>query len=121
MDILGIANGDIVEIIGKKDGADARCYQLLPSDEDQGITRIDPALRKMMGVSIDDTVTIRKISEDGCIDEKPQAYNLRKPKHQWSTAVESSEDVGPGGQDTAMQLLPPFLRLQQCLSCQVRA
>ena len=64
MDILGIANGDIVEIIGKKDGADARCYQLLPSDEDQGITRIDPALRKMIGVSIDDTVTIRKIAED---------------------------------------------------------
>src|ERR687894_2878967 len=70
MDILGVANGDIVEIIGKKDGADARCYQLLPSDEDQGITRVDPALRKMIGVSFDDTVTIRKIGEDPVSGEK---------------------------------------------------
>src|ERR687895_1281937 len=73
MDILGIANGDIVEIIGKKDGADARCYQLLQSDEDQGITRVDPALRKMIGVSIDDTVTIRKIAEDPVSGEKPSS------------------------------------------------
>jgi transitional endoplasmic reticulum ATPase len=26
MDILGVSNGDVVEIIGKKDGTDARCY-----------------------------------------------------------------------------------------------
>ncbi len=62
MDSLGIATGDIVEIIGKKDGIDARCYPLLPSDEGQGITRVDPAVRKMIGVSIDETVTIRKIA-----------------------------------------------------------
>ena len=62
MDSLGIATGDIVEIIGKKDGMDARCYPLLPSDEGQGITRIDPAVRKMIGVNIDDTVKIRKIA-----------------------------------------------------------
>jgi hypothetical protein len=62
MDSLGIATGDIVEIIGKKDGIDARCYPLLPSDEGQGITRIDPAVRKMIGVAIDDTVKIRKIA-----------------------------------------------------------
>jgi hypothetical protein len=61
MDSLGIATGDIVEIIGKKDGIDARCYPLLPSDEGQGITRIDPAVRKMIGAAIDDTVKIRKI------------------------------------------------------------
>src|ERR671928_1804818 len=63
MDIIGAANGDMVEIIGKKDGTDARCYRLLPSDEDQGITRIDPALRKLIGVTIDDTVTIRKLAD----------------------------------------------------------
>jgi cell division protein 48 (CDC48)-like len=62
MDSLGIATGDIVEIIGKKDGMDARCYSLLPSDEGQGITRVDPAVRKMIGVTIDDTVRIRKIA-----------------------------------------------------------
>jgi Cell division protein 48 (CDC48), N-terminal domain len=62
MDSLGIATGDIVEIIGKKDGIDARCFPLLPSDEGQGITRIDPAVRKMIGATIEDTVKIRKIA-----------------------------------------------------------
>ena len=41
MDILGIANGDIVEIIGKKDGADARCYhsyRLMKIKVSQGLT-----------------------------------------------------------------------------------
>src|ERR687890_86777 len=71
MDILGVANGDIVEIIGKKNGMDARCYQLLPSDEGQGITRIDPALRKMIGFSVDDTVTMRKIADAAVSGEKP--------------------------------------------------
>jgi Cell division protein 48 (CDC48), N-terminal domain len=64
MDSLGIAIGDLVEIIGKKDGMDARCYPLLPSDEGQGITRVDPAVRKMIGVTIDETVMIRKIAAD---------------------------------------------------------
>jgi hypothetical protein len=64
MEVLGVTDGDVVEIIGKKDGTDARCYRLLPSDEDQGIARIDPALRKMIGVAIDHTVTIRKIAAD---------------------------------------------------------
>jgi transitional endoplasmic reticulum ATPase len=71
MDILGVANGDIVEIIGKKDGTDGRCYRLLPSDEDQGIARIDPALRKMIGVAIEDTVTIRRIDDTDVSVEKP--------------------------------------------------
>src|ERR671916_545827 len=72
MEILSVSNGDIVEVIGKKDGTDARCYQLLPSDEDQGIIRIDPALRKIISVAIDDTVTIRKMADDTAVSaEKP--------------------------------------------------
>jgi hypothetical protein len=102
MDILGIANGDIVEIIGKKDGADARCYQLLPSDEDQGITRIDPALRKMIGVSIDDTVTIRKIAEDAAVSgEKPSSIQPEEAEAPVAPPPESGENVRPGTQDTA--------------------
>jgi transitional endoplasmic reticulum ATPase len=73
MDIIGVANGEMVEIIGKKDGMDARCYRLLPSDEDQGITRIDPALRKMIGVTIDDTVTIRKMADADASAVKPSS------------------------------------------------
>ena len=71
MDVLGVVDGDVVEIIGKKDGADARCYRLLPSDEDQDIARIDPALRKMIGIAIDHTVTIRKIVDTAVSTETP--------------------------------------------------
>jgi Cell division protein 48 (CDC48), N-terminal domain len=75
MDSLGIAIGDIVEVIGKKDGMDARCYPLLPSDEGQGITRVDPAVRKMIGVTIDETVMIRKI--DAAVSpEKSESIEL---------------------------------------------
>jgi hypothetical protein len=73
MDIIGAENGDIVEVIGKKEGTDARCYQLLPSEEDQGIIRVDPALRKLMGITIDDTVTIRKIADADVSADKPSA------------------------------------------------
>jgi Cell division protein 48 (CDC48), N-terminal domain len=70
MDSIGIATGDVVEIIGKKDGVDARCYPLLPSDEGQGIARVDPAVRKMVGITIDDTVMIRKIASAAASREK---------------------------------------------------
>ena len=76
MDSLGIATGDIVEIIGKKNGMDARCYPLLPSDEGQGITRVDPAIRKMIGITIDDTVMIRKIAAAGVPPEKSESIEL---------------------------------------------
>lgn len=62
MDSLGVTAGDTLEVIGKKDGVDARCYPLLPSDENQGITRIDPDIRKAIGISLEDTVTIRNLA-----------------------------------------------------------
>jgi hypothetical protein len=76
MDSIGIAAGDIVEIIGKKDGVDARCYSLLPSDEGQGIARIDPAVRKMVGITIDDTVMIRKIASAAVPSERFKSIEL---------------------------------------------
>src|SRR5215207_1858208 len=101
MDILGIANGDIAEIIGKKNGTDARCYRLLPSDEDQGITRIDPALRKMIGVSIDDTVTIRKITDATVSVEKPTSIEPEEAEASVAPPSESTDTVGPGSEDRA--------------------
>ncbi len=62
MDSLGITAGDSIEIIGKKDGIEARCYPLLSSDENQGITRIDPEIRKVIGVSVEDIVTVRNLA-----------------------------------------------------------
>jgi Cell division protein 48 (CDC48), N-terminal domain len=83
MDSLGIATGDIVEIIGKKkDGIDARCYPLLPSDEDQRMTRIDPAVRKMIGATIGDTVKIRKIAGATVPPEESKSKELGEAKLQ---------------------------------------
>ena len=100
MDVLGVAEGDVVESIGKKDGADARCYRLLPSDEDQGIVRIDPALRKMIGVAIDNTVTIRKITDTVESAEAPAMVEQEAEKSM-PPSPNSSEDAGPGTKDTA--------------------
>lgn len=66
MDSLGVTAGDTIEIIGRKDGIDARCYPLLPSDEDLGITRIDPEIRKIIGVSVEDAVAIRNLAPCAC-------------------------------------------------------
>src|SRR5919112_912025 len=101
MDILGVADGDIVEIIGKKDGMDARCYRLLPSDEDQGITRIDPALRKMIGVAVEDTITIRKIANIDVSVEKPTSIEPEEAKASVAPPSESTDTAGPGSEDTA--------------------
>jgi hypothetical protein len=106
MDILGVSNGDIVEIIGKKDGTDARCYQLLPSDEDQGITRIDPALRKMIGVTIDDTVTIRTIADSALSVGKAHSIEPEEAEAPVAPPPESHETVGPAAHDTAAAAIP---------------
>ncbi len=101
MDILGVRDGDVVEVIGKKDGADARCYRLLPSDEDQGITRIDPALRKMIGIAIEDSVTIRKIADSDISVEKPTSIEPEEAKASMATPSESTDNLGSGSEDTA--------------------
>lgn len=58
MDVLGVSTSDTVEVVGKKDVAEALCYPLLPSDEGKGITRIDPKIRQAVGADLDDTVEI---------------------------------------------------------------
>src|SRR5215212_4352487 len=103
MDMLGASNGDVVEIIGKKDGTDARCYQLLPSDEGQDITRIDPALRKMIGVTVDDTVTIRKIADSAVSVEKARSLEPEESEAPVAPQPESreTETVGSPAHETA--------------------
>ncbi|HKY52728.1 MAG TPA: hypothetical protein VJM08_00420 [Anaerolineales bacterium] len=62
MDLLGVNAGDTVDVIGLKDGMSAKCFPLLPSDENQGITRLDPEIREAIGASVEDTITLRNIS-----------------------------------------------------------
>jgi hypothetical protein len=63
MDLLGISTSDTVEVVGKKDVAEALCYPLLPSDEDKGITRIDPKIRQAIGANLDDTIEIMTVMQ----------------------------------------------------------
>ena len=107
MDILGVADGDVVEIIGKKGGTDARCYRLLPSDEGQGIARIDPALRKMIGIAIDHTVTIRKIADIDVAAETPATVEKEEEaERSLSSSPEPTEEAGPGTQDATTAAAP---------------
>ncbi len=107
MNVLGVSDGDIVEIIGKKDGTDARCYQLLPSEQDQGITRIDPALRKLIGVTIGDTVTIRKIADSAVSLEKPHSIEAEESEPPMAPSPESLETVArPEHERTTAGALP---------------
>jgi hypothetical protein len=92
MDSLGVTAGDTIEIIGKKDGTDARCYPLLPSDENQAITRVDPEIRKIIGASLDDIVTLRNLSP-------VPAENFAKNE----PAAEKAEEYAAAPEDAASE------------------
>ncbi|RLE77474.1 MAG: AAA family ATPase, partial [Thermoprotei archaeon] len=59
MKILGVDNGDFVEIVGRK-VTYAQVRQAYPEDEGRDIIRMDGHLRKNAGVSIGDFVEVRK-------------------------------------------------------------
>ncbi|HID73647.1 MAG TPA: AAA family ATPase, partial [Thermoplasmata archaeon] len=56
---MGIKLGDPIVIEGVRETS-AVAYRLYPEEEGRGIIRMDGILRKNAGVSVDDTVTIRK-------------------------------------------------------------
>ncbi len=60
MNALGVSAGDILEIKGKRKSV-AKVLPLYPSDERNGIIRVDGLVRSNTGVTIGDTVTLRKI------------------------------------------------------------
>jgi transitional endoplasmic reticulum ATPase len=57
--VLGVSSGEIVEITGKKTTA-AVVWPIYPSDEGLGIIRIDGALRRNAGSSLEEMVQVRK-------------------------------------------------------------
>jgi hypothetical protein len=117
MESLGITAGDTIEVIGKKDGIDARCYPLLPSDEDQGITRIDPEIRKLIGVSVEDAVTIRNLApvpaENFAKNEQAAEktgtteaeFAAPPPEDNNRTASERPDETTPGAPPSRMFIL----------------
>jgi len=64
MQTLNISDGDLVSIIGSQNGTDIICLSLDPTytSNDRKIVRIDSKTRDLIGTSIGDTVTIKKIT-----------------------------------------------------------
>ena len=60
MKALGVSAGDILEIKGKRRSV-AKCLPLYPSDEKIGVVRVDGLVRNNTGITIGDTVTLRKL------------------------------------------------------------
>ena len=58
--LLGVEAGDSIEIVGKRSTV-AKVFRGLPEDEGRGIIRIDGLTRTNAGVSVDETVKVRKI------------------------------------------------------------
>ncbi|HSV42268.1 MAG TPA: AAA family ATPase, partial [Methanomassiliicoccales archaeon] len=56
---LGVENGDIIELIGKRSTA-AKVFRAAQEDEGKGIIRIDGILRSNANVSMGDKVTVQK-------------------------------------------------------------
>jgi transitional endoplasmic reticulum ATPase len=61
MEDLNIQTGDVISLFGKKESAGI-AWPSYPQDNGLGIVRIDSRLRKNTGVSIDDTIEIRKVN-----------------------------------------------------------
>jgi len=57
---LGIDTGDFVEIEGRTGSVLAQVWPSYPEDEDKDIIRIDGTMRKAIGVSVGEAVTVRK-------------------------------------------------------------
>ena len=60
MDSLGATTGDVIEIRGKRRTV-AKCLPLYPADEGKNSIRIDGLMRNNAGVSIGDTINVKKL------------------------------------------------------------
>ncbi|ADI32436.1 CDC48 family AAA ATPase [Staphylothermus hellenicus] len=59
---LGVVTGDFVEIIGPRGSIIAQVWPAYPEDEDKDIIRMDGYLRRAIGASVGDIVSVKKTS-----------------------------------------------------------
>jgi len=64
---LGLKPGDIVEIKGEKRSTAAIYWRSRPEDEKMNLIRIDGFMRKNVGVSLGDAVTVTKVEANDCV------------------------------------------------------
>ncbi len=69
---LNISEGDLINVIGRLNGTKIICLSLLPSDKNKKIIRVDSNTRNLIGTTIGDTVTIKKVISVNDKDDKPR-------------------------------------------------
>jgi aspartate 1-decarboxylase len=118
MDALGVIAGDSVEVIGKKEGVEGKCYPLLPSDEDKGITRIDPAIRQIIGVSVEDVVTIRNLAPvpaENFASNEPAVSKTESPEEYSPAEGGIGNIASERAAETADSAAPIFILSGSCI------
>jgi hypothetical protein len=88
MHTLNMSDGDYIDVIGSQNGTTIICLSLHPSDKTKNkkIIRIDSKTRSMIGISIGDTVTVKKAI-------LPESSNTSTGQHTLDVSDEVSKSI----------------------------
>jgi len=84
---LNISEGDLINVIGRLNGTNIICLSLLPSDKNKKIIRIDSNTRNLIGTTIGDTVTIKKVISVNDKDDKARKIRITQVADEISNSI----------------------------------
>lgn len=84
---LNISEGDLINVIGRLNGTKIICLSLLPSDKNKKIIRVDSNTRNLIGTTIGDTVTIKKVISVNDKDDKPRKIRTTELPDEISNSI----------------------------------
>jgi len=84
---LNISEGDLINVIGRLNGTNIICLSLLPSDKNKKIIRIDSNTRNLIGTTIGDTVTIKKVISVNDKDDKTRKIRITQVADEISNSI----------------------------------
>jgi len=84
---LNISEGDLINVIGRLNGTNIICLSLLPSDKNKKIIRIDSNTRNLIGTTIGDTITIKKVISVNDKDDKARKIRITQVADEISNSI----------------------------------
>lgn len=84
---LNISEGAFINVIGRLNGTKIICLSLLPSDKNKKIIRIDSNTRNLIGTTIGDTVTIKKVISVNDKDDKARKIRITEVPDEISNSI----------------------------------
>jgi aspartate 1-decarboxylase len=84
---LNISEGAFINVIGRLNGTKIICLSLLPSDKNKKIIRIDSNTRNLIGTTIGDTVTIKKVISVNDKDDKARKIRITEVADEISNSI----------------------------------